>query len=134
MNTFQNVVIFSVDRNQVPMSVNDAAREYAIEQLNAFCMDYSIGVGRHNGVDEQCYVVILPNSGREHYLEMLKSMATEAKQESMLNIDSNGRAFLLYLDTGATDELGRLEEVSKERALAKDAYTNVNGRYYITKE
>lgn len=123
-----NVIIFSVDKGDENDKHN---RLYCESLLDAAEATYSIAEGCYKGKTEQSYVVVSPSDAVS---DLINKFAGRCKQESILLVDSNRHASLLYLDNGKTVGLGRLTEVTESEAKQCDAYTLSNGRYYITKE
>lgn len=128
MNTSTNRVIFSVERAGLPPEVNqynNARTRRFLEVMGATFIEIK---GVYKGIPEVSFMVFHTNV----YLErLLKEKAKEAKQESILHIDSNNQAYLEFFNGEKNMELGRWNEVSKDYAEKQKSYSIIQGRYFL---
>lgn len=84
--------------------------------------------GSYKGELETSYVI--PFTTLETYQKAL-FLAKQYNQESILVVDINRDAELIYIDNSKTDKLGKFQCVSKYEALAQDSWTkDVEKEYY----
>lgn len=96
--------------------------------LNDLKLSYKEVDGCYKGSTENSFMVIIPD---EATFEVVRDLALKSfNQESILFRDYAGKARLEY-QNGDTIELGSFKEVSKEQATSEDAYTVVNGAYWV---
>lgn len=130
MNISQRVVILSAETLNATVEGNRQRTETLRGCLQDCNMNFSQAVGVYKGKEETSFVVVVRD---EEEIEALKGFAfLNFNQESILLQDANQEAYLVFND-GETQRLGRLEQVSKEVATKEDAYTILNGQYYITR-
>ena len=129
MNIVRQVVILSAEKNELTPEVNavrTATLESVLELRNC---SYVTADGVYKNSKEKCFVVMVDS---QQDIEDLKSLAfLKFGQESVLVQDSNQIAKLEFRD-GKKVELGKLKQTNKENAENRDAYTFVDGKYYIT--
>lgn len=87
--------------------------------------------GAYKGKPETSYMVLIDSDDQ---LPSLYRLAEAFKQESVLLLDSNGYAALFDADGRHLAELGKFVRVSREEAVEQDAWTYVDGAYYITRK
>lgn len=112
------VLIMSAERAGAPDNV--ARTDRLIVDLHRLGLMAKPVVGVYQGTRETSFVVAVPD---ETALVRACALATLAEQESVLYIDADRTATLLYLATGARVDLGRFRAVSESEARAADAYT-----------
>lgn len=131
MNTTKQVVILSAELSDQRFEQNRQRTENLAACLDDCNMRYRRAEEYYKGHGESSFVVVLRDNVE---LETLKDFAFKSfNQESILHQDSNGEAYLLYQD-GRTEQLGRLEQVSKEEATKQDSFTVMGDLYYVTKK
>jgi len=81
---------------------------------------------------EQSILVIDENPGLANCLNDVLRLAKVYRQESVLSVDVNRAATLVYI-AGKREPIGRFVSVSKETAEISDGYTERGGRYYVCK-
>lgn len=79
--------------------------------------------GVYKGRAERSFVVFLPADRAAYTLEMLRGLARHWGQESILHVDANRGAELLYTDGRAPTDIGRWESVTAGEAANADGYT-----------
>lgn len=93
--------------------------------------------GSYKGSKESAYLVPLgPLNGFDTLIKVHR-LAKEFNQESILEVDVNRNAQLIYMDAKfqVPTKLGKFQNVSKFEAIASDAYTfdPSTNYYYIAK-
>jgi hypothetical protein len=119
MNITNNVLIFSGESNNVSAEKN-AIRTKEIESAlkNAY-LDYKKVIGSYKGIKENSFVVLDTDKTRQ----VVKDLCEVYNQQSFMGIDSNRQAYLVYMSSGRTEELGRFKAVSESEALKSEAWT-----------
>ena len=129
MNIVRQVVILSAFQKNLDIAKNVAHSTDLRAFLDNYDMTYKHAIGVYKGDSETSFVVIVEN---EEQINKLRTVAfKQYNQESILLQDSNQLARLEFSD-GTTVELGKLVETTSQIAKQKDAYTFVDGKYYIT--
>jgi hypothetical protein len=114
---------------QYMIFASDLPAEDTINLLNKHLVPFLSVNGRYKGMNEQSYIV---PAGYK-----VRSLGILDKQESVLllgALQGNARPARLQYSDGRVQELGAFMEVTKEEAIAQDAYTEKNGAYFIVKE
>ncbi len=93
-------------------------------------MGFKMVVGSYKGVMEQSFLVVYSN---DQELALLNNFAKSFQQESILVLDEDRNASLMYCKDRKIEALGRLREVTKEKARELDAYTLTNDAYFTIK-
>ena len=129
MNISKQVIILSAELAGLSKEEN-ARRTNTLEHCLQDCnLTFNRASGVYKGKEEVSFVVV-PNN--EDEIQGVKEFAfLNFNQESVLVQDSNQEAYLEFGD-GTVERLGRLSEVPQAIAQAEDAYTILNGKYYIT--
>lgn len=114
-----------IDRNQkypfVIISFNCISPVYEENILNGWGFTkYKQVNGRYNGNDERSWLVLFNGPIQ---LKELFAVAKQYKQESILVVDSERNAELLYMDDGRREKVGRFKSVKECCAKAGDNYT-----------
>ena len=130
MNYFPNVIILSAESTGNDTLTNERKTEMLRNCLGDCNISFAEGMGFYKGEGPQASFVVLPKNIDE--IEAVKSFAfTTFKQEAVLFQDNNQEAYLVYRD-GREERLGRLQEVTKDKAEEVGSYTLLNGKYYST--
>lgn len=122
MNTQQQIVIMSAptEADLAGMSVGLRHAGYATAYVE----------GSYRGVKERSIVVVVRDAGKD--IPSLLRAARNFDQEPILYVDSAGDSVLMFTAMGKDPvRLGAFREVSESRALAADAWTRFNGRYFM---
>lgn len=128
MNIQPQTFIISAEREELTKEQNLFRTEQLKQMLIKNKIQYTVAQGCYKGQTEIAFVCI---AYYQEQAETIKLLAfTHFKQESVLYIDSNGEASLDYA-TGYTQMLGGFRQVTESQALASDAYSKVDGRYYL---
>ena len=85
---------------------------------------YRVVKGCYKGIKELAFLVYGMNR------TMMLLLMVKYNQDSILYVDNERRATLLYQD-GRIEYIGIFKNVSEERALREFAYTELDGRYFI---
>lgn len=116
----KQVIIFALNRS---------TQAQDIQVLEERGIPFIPCIGCYKGDKEWSYLV------DAEYLDSLRLLLKEHNQESVLYLDNQRNAFLLYASTNYTEPeyLGRLRETSQAMALKEDAYTyNMNTDKFYT--
>lgn len=122
------IVIFSADLSLLTDEQNKLKRDYVKFRLDRLGVPFIKVQGAYKGTKEHSFLVHGSN------LKAAQDLAKLTGQESILVRDEDGVAFLEY-QNGTRERLGHMVAVSKDEALASDAYTyrpDLN-TYYIVK-
>lgn len=128
-------VIFSAWRSTNDLIANMEASEKARQELIELNIMNLEGVGSYQEhqaerpTQEVSHVALCADLKE---VNKVRRLARELNQDSVLLIDSLGRATLDFLN-GSMVQLGRFERVTKETAKAEEHYTYIAGTYYICK-
>lgn len=136
MNTGKNTVIFSVTRHDATALENAEANINAVTTLEKVHALYKPANGVYNGHAEKSYVVVLPtpyvSAHTYDVLGAILKLVKTYKQDSYLYIDTNGHTTLENVKDGTSVPLPKLKEVPETEALARESYTELDGRYYVS--
>lgn len=117
MNIKEKIVIFSVFQSHLPY-INNIANTSTVEsEMKRLGIPYKRVLGSYNGVIETSLVIPAEFKWAAYDFARLFS------QDSILETDSNGNAYLTFIKTNETNLLGQLRPASEEYAVSKDAYT-----------
>lgn len=117
-------IIFSVFKNTTSEATNHSIHSKVAAFLMAADIDFTEVNGVYKGHSELSFVV--SHSERR----LVEILVEKFSQESFLLIRGNGYTYLEYAD-GSSDRLGKWSEVSEAQAKEQDAYTEVDGTYYV---
>ena len=125
MNTFSTIVILSAE---VFGAKDNASRTDAMERLfKERGLRYQPIIGVYKDNQEQSFLVELDSPKQVEGMHRIGNMFS---QECILVADANRRAYLINAD-GTETQLGKLQEVSEDKAKTLGAYSIVNGKYYV---
>jgi len=129
MNISQQVIILSAERKGYTIEQNKVRSEILQGCLSDCNLAYSVAQGVWQGGSEESLVVIVNNSDD---IENVKSFAfNNFEQDAVLYCDANQEAYIIDKN-GASEQIGRLLQVTKEVAFKNGNYTILNGEYYTT--
>lgn len=130
MNISKQVVILSAEIPNAMRAEGNRQRTKTLENiLKDIGLPFNKATGFYKGQQEESFVVVVKD---ELDIEVLRDFAFKNfNQESILIQDANQEAHLLFRD-GTTQQLGRLQQTTKELATKQDAYTIMNDQYYVT--
>ena len=114
----------------VIMALNTSYPEKETAYLASLGLISAPALGSYQGVEEQSHVILCRDAFEYQFI---LSVASTFKQESILYLTEDRKAFLYFLESDRVEELGHLKKVSKEEAEASLAYTKRLGNYYICK-
>jgi len=128
-----NKIIFSVYQSNRREIDNHDNHKAMLESLKIPSFEVW---GFYKGQPELSIVVTSENY--KQHLERLvyvKGIAKQFNQESILEVSSDDSARLHFIKTEEVKPLGTFQEVSKDEAQSKDAYTfePVNARFFVAK-
>ena len=128
------VIIFSVDRASREPKINIEARTDAELTLHSSGIQFTRVLGSYKGDLEHSYMV------HAKHFDAIKELAKTFNQESILILDNERRASLVYTDGTLIDghdytKIGQFKAVDERTAKAGDAWTyraNIN-QYYVVR-
>lgn len=131
-------VIFSVDKADLSPEVNRERQNFVERQLAARNLPFKKVQGVYKGVRETAYKVSLYGQGVEDWILLL---ARRYGQESVLQVDFNRFAMLLFLHQGnggpnvkTFKGVGYWREITADEAANEDNFTQDGDRYYSTRQ
>ena len=127
------VVIFSVERYELPAEGNALRTARAHALLQAQDLDFVRVSGAYKGTPEVGFLVVCEGGDGGLAYEAVERIAAEYGQESVLYVDSKGYAYLHFLQDESVQPIGKLVGVPQHEALASDAYTLHDGAYYVAR-
>lgn len=91
--------------------------------------------GHYNATNEASFLVYLYRGDAGPAFTLLRKLAARWGQESILYVDANRGASLIYLDGSPSLDVGLWQDTNAETARANAAYSYdpTQGRYYITR-
>ena len=127
MNNGIQSIIFSAYSADVRQKTNHDRTDYVLAVLERDGIAYQLADGNYKGVSEVAIIVI----DTPRTWGIVSGLAALFGQESLLRIDTSQRGILVDCDGTLIASIGRIRAVSKRIAQSRDAYTNVNGVYYV---
>jgi hypothetical protein len=124
MRDVNQFFIFSTEFYKNTSKENEQSTSHTKKILEKSGIPYKILDGVYKGVSETSFLV------NAKYENQVMELAKAAKQESVLFVDINRNAYLIYLDNNKTEKLGILTRVSEDKALTLDAYSKDGDIYY----
>ena len=131
MNISDPFYILSAARDTLDAHEIKARTETLVHQVRGQGYGAALCEGRYGDVDEPSVVVVDETPGTDKCLKIVMRLARVYQQESILAVDVNGAARLLFLDGSKPLGIGKFTCVSENEAKRAAAYTKRNGRYYI---
>ena len=125
MRTNTPFVVLSAERTEYTPEVNQWRTQSLESQLSARDLQFRPVLGVYKGHAEASFLVFLPPvpDHAAYTLTMLRQLGRRWGQESVLHVDANRLAVLLFTDNRAPIELGAWETVSPATAQNADGYT-----------
>lgn len=123
MRTNIPFVVISAERVEYDPPVNEWRTASLEHQLQARDLHYAPVDGVYQGKHERSFIVFLPPDHAAYTLTMLRQLGKRWGQESILHVDANRGAELLYLDGRDPIELGTWQTVTAADAANADGYT-----------
>lgn len=127
MRTQQQAIILSAELSTLGTSENIMRSFDLMQWLELSGFKFGQSKGCYKGTTERSYVVLV---NTQDDINRLQSIAAKYNQDSILLKDANGLAHLMY-GNGTEEVLGRMVGVNKSEALKQDAWTELNGQYFI---
>lgn len=87
--------------------------------------------GAYKGVTEPAVLVVDLTAWSPACFDSVLRLGRQYGQESILAVDANRKASLVYCEGGELQPLGHWHMVSKAVAMKSDAYTERQGIYYV---
>lgn len=86
--------------------------------------------GRYNGANEPSFVL----TGDNNFEEIIKDICATHKQECFMVVyPAQGAVAELVYNNGVRKDIGKFTRVSKDEAEKAQAYTELDGVYYVVK-
>lgn len=137
MNAESPFIVLSSDRASNSAELNAAERDLFERQLRARNLDFKQVDGVYKGTRETSYVVLTPTTGDE---QNAISLARRYGQESVLLVDANRYATLVFLNPGQGGPhikelkgVGHWRATDRTEAETQDSYTQDGEAYYVTR-
>lgn len=128
MNTKTPFIILSAELSTLNSDENHTRTVRLQGMIEDLGVKHYAANGMYKGTKEVSFFCI-PNNSEE--METLRDFAlNNFNQESVLIQDSAGICYLEYVDN-SIDRLGQMIEVDSIENL--DAYTEINGKYYVVR-
>lgn len=138
MNGNTPFVIFSVDKTNLSAEHNAERQKLVERQLYVRDLPFKKVQGSYKGVRETAYVVPLDQQGIE---DGVLTLARRYGQESVLQVDFNGYAMLLFLNPGNGGPnvkdfkgVGFWREITADEAANDESFTQDGDKYYSTRQ
>lgn len=122
------MAIVSAERAEHDVDVNAARTEWLRDRLETSDLSALPAEGMYAGAAEKSFLVAVP---RDAELAVIMELARVASQESVLVLDEDRQARLVFLDGRPDVPLGIMREVSRARAIGAGAYTRVGEVYFL---
>lgn len=123
MRTNIPFVVISAERVEYTDAVNQWRTDSLASQLAARDLRFIPVDGVYKGRAEHSFLVFLPPDHAAYTLTMLRQLGKRWGQESVLHVDANRGAELLYTDGRGPIDLGQWQTVSATEAANADGYT-----------
>jgi len=142
MNTHTPFVIFTSDRAELQPVENDARRALLEKQLHARGLSFKAVDGVYKGTTEKAFLVLLDDARHE---DVCLELARRNQQESVLYVDANRVATLLYLrapsnvtpirgtDILRAEPVGFWHKATVQDLPLPDSYTRDGSDVYVTR-
>lgn len=122
-------VVLSAEVSKLPQELNVRRTDHLKTTLDELLPDYTPVIGSYKGKTEKSFLVRIHD---EDEYEQARYIAKEASQESILLVDDDLVAHLVYLDSGDIVPVGIWTLVSFETPPDLDAWTCLEGFYFST--
>jgi len=121
-------IIISAHYSSIPI-INAILTEHLRQWLTAGSFEFKECIGCYKGVEEASFIVTFDY--RTKFSQLLER-AANLQQESVLVMHDDFTACRLhYVSDGSQQDLGDFKEVSAAHANECEAFTFVNGSYYV---
>lgn len=128
MNLSEPFMIFSAERAGLTKVENASRTDLVARLLHNMGIAFVKAEGWYNGVHEHSFVVFTYDGS--NIADKVERIARTYQQESILYVDTHRLAYLLYLDTQRTVELGTWRELKFSEAAERN-HTTIAGKYYV---
>lgn len=120
-------IIMSVDRIECSKGINAYKRKLFKQYLKSEGYTYELAKGTYKGIEEQIFIVDLIPTG----YSKVSTIAKVFNQESILLVYSKtGDSWLIYMGEAPIEYIGIYQEVSKEKAISLDNYTETKDGFF----
>jgi len=117
---YKKAIIMSAERFDASMGQNSIATDELRAALASSNYSFKEVLGMYKGVSETSFFVEYNNGGA---LADLNSLASFYDQESILHLDEDRNASLVYCDSDEETKVGLFQAIDKSEAFKLDAYT-----------
>ncbi len=131
MNTFTPFYILSASQDFINANEKVYRSSLLARTLRRQGFATAVCEGAYKGVKERSILVIDERPSTDECYDAVIRLANLYNQESVLAVDSNRNAHLVFCDGRPPVQLGQFMCVSEEEAKSQDAYTSRGGRYYV---
>lgn len=130
MNTRQPFIIMSAELAALDAHENAQRSEALSAWLDAKGYPHKPVIGSYKGSQEVS--VVIPVQSLEHETELYR-LARAYGQESVLHVDANRYATLVYVKSSKLEGLGMFRLVSKDEATKRESFTHdiIEDHYYV---
>lgn len=134
MRTNTPFVVLSAENPQWLADVNDWRTRSLEAQLRRDDLQFAPMEGNYNGHAEASFLVFCPGGDSGPAFTLVRKLAVRWGQESVLYVDANRMATLVYLDGRKSVELGMWHETGAGVAAKAGSFTYEPnaGRYFVT--
>jgi hypothetical protein len=131
MNTQVPFYIVSAELAELDETCNNARSATLAAQLRKLGYAIADVTGCYKGRTERAFLVLDDRPNLEWCHADVLRLARTYCQESILAVDANRRARLIWCKTGFFESIGNWKGASESNAKARDAWTARAGHYYI---
>lgn len=132
MRTQPITYIISAQLASLSEGVNKTRTDALRRELEDRGLNFKQVQGKYKDNEEDSFVVV--QSGNNELRSLLEELASDFEQESILLIDANRAAWLLY-SSGEDEYIGKWEAATREIAQQQEGYTYcpVLNQHYIVR-
>ena len=130
MNTEIPLYIFSAASTACGNAENKARHKMLRGQLRGYGLAIAECDGQYNGVNERSILVIDEKPVSLSTRGTVMRLARAWGQESILEVDANRSARLVFTNGNSAESLGKFAAVTSQYAKHANAWTRRNNQYY----
>jgi len=131
MNIRQSFYIISAFRHDLPDENNVWRHKGLWRALNKAGLypQHSEVEGKYKGKTELAFKVPVYDPVNDE--QKILTIARRFFQESVLHVDANWQAYLVYTDNGRVQHIGRWINIEERYLQDTDDYARIDGQYYV---
>lgn len=124
-------IFISAEKSDLNPYENQDRTHFLLGWLHATGYNFKRVLGVYNGHHEQSFIIESTNDS--DYLRLL-SMSKKLEQESILRLDNDNKAYLVFTNDLSVEPLGRMIKVNETVAKMQSNYTwdKEANEYYVT--